>query len=670
MSENKLLEKYNNLEDESARIEFLNSIAKLQDREALDVFKEAMGDTSWRVRKTAIDGLIHFYDLSAVISLLLDLVHEEENANLRNSAIEGLVRLGKNSMKKIIEVLPHENDEIKKFYVDILGEIGDSSVTPYLIKMMDTKDDNLLSALIEVLGKLGGPEVVDILLEVLDKKRDNINIVFCVFGALKDILSRHSNIKLPIEKFSPFLNEPLLRKAFLELAGYIPDPTIISYILENLNAPQKGIREAAYRALYKYYTNNPDQKDRLVEAIKKQEVKKKLIEKTLHSFNPETKNGAALVLAVKKDFSAIPQILRSMEDNRDFYLEIMEYFGKDIVNVIHDICFDFDEETKSFMCKIIARMGTEQSEALLLDLLESGSETLNLSVAEALAKVGTEDSVEPLVKYLLRTESTDTAEAMINALKRLNRDYPSTVARVVEKYLETCNNYYCKRNILWLIGETGLTEYWKKVTLFLKENDPELRKWALRTLKQLRVKDSFFQVQPLCFDEDEKVRIEAIKTLAAIGGEEALDYFKILKEDPNFWIRLESLKALEEILGDDVVEHLKDKIEDPIGAVAVIALEILSRHWKSEYKELLKKAFYHRDPEVIHTALEIAIDKDALDVVKTVYPELDKETRKKLIKSLYRLPRTPRLPELLKDLLQLEEDQEIKQALTGLADAR
>ncbi|GEM_PF-6842648 len=670
MTEKRLIEKYNVIEDENEKIEFLESIAELHDPEALEVFKEAMGDSRWRIRKTAIEGLLRYYDLSAVIELLLQLVHEEENANLRNSAIEGLVRLGSKATYKIIEALPRENDEIKKFYVDILGEIGDESVAPYLIRLLDTEDENLLSAVIEVLGKIGNAETIKILIDILEKRKDNINIVFCVLSASRDILSRYPKIQLEYRNFLPYIDEPLLRKAFLELAGYISDPKIILPIVENLNIPQKGIREAAFRAIYKFYIHNPQYRKELLDAIRKNEIKKDLVYKALNSSNIETKSGAALVLAARRDTSAIPQILRSIEENREFFLEIMEFYGEEVVGIIHDICFDFDDDTKSFMCKIISKMGNQKSEDLLLDLIQGGSEKLVASVAEALARVGTEKSIEPLVRYLTKGENVETVEAVINALKRLVRDYPSVASQVIEKYLDSCTGKTCKKNMLWLIGDTESTQYWKYVTMLLKDNDPEIRKWALRTLRQLKVKDSLFQVQPLCFDEDEKVRIEAIKALAAIGGREVLDYFKILKEDPNFWIRLETLKALEEILGDEVVEYLVDKMDDPIGAVVVVALEILDRHWSEKYKNLLKNALKHPDPEVIHTAMEIAIKRKVFDIILEAYKELPPESRKKIINSLYRIPLDPDSAELIKKMIKIETDSEIKNALVGLANAR
>ena len=67
--------------------------AARHDSGAVPLLFRAMGDADWRVRKTAVEGLVSIGG-ARVINGLLQALNAPDNAGVRNSAIEALVQIG------------------------------------------------------------------------------------------------------------------------------------------------------------------------------------------------------------------------------------------------------------------------------------------------------------------------------------------------------------------------------------------------------------------------------------------------------------------------------------------------------------------------------------------------------------------------------------------------
>src|SRR5437868_2807376 len=93
-------------------------------REALAFLVEAMGDTSWRVRKEAATRAAAWGDPTAAASVLAAALAEPENVGRRNAVVEALVGLGPLAVPALIESLA-TRPEHRKLVADSLGLIGD-----------------------------------------------------------------------------------------------------------------------------------------------------------------------------------------------------------------------------------------------------------------------------------------------------------------------------------------------------------------------------------------------------------------------------------------------------------------------------------------------------------------------------------------------------------------
>ena len=102
---------------------------KLVDRKNLEPDKLqlffAFGDSSWRVRKEATEIFLTFPKVETLVEEVIQCLYSEDNAGLRNTAVEILIRLGRLSVPALIKEISSNDHDVRKFALDILGEIPD-----------------------------------------------------------------------------------------------------------------------------------------------------------------------------------------------------------------------------------------------------------------------------------------------------------------------------------------------------------------------------------------------------------------------------------------------------------------------------------------------------------------------------------------------------------------
>jgi len=96
----------------------------------------ALGDADWRVRKTAVEALVGLRG-NDVLEGLLHSLSAHDNAGERNSAIEALIHIGSDSVDALLAAVETHDVDVRKFIVDILGEIKDPRSVPLLISRLD-----------------------------------------------------------------------------------------------------------------------------------------------------------------------------------------------------------------------------------------------------------------------------------------------------------------------------------------------------------------------------------------------------------------------------------------------------------------------------------------------------------------------------------------------------
>ncbi len=228
--------------DEEVRREAVVSLRGRSDKEALKFLDRALGDGSWRVRKAAVEMLRDFPERDSAIDTLLRALADSDNAGRRNAAVEALVALGGRSIPALRHKLDVKDEDVRKFAVDILGEIGDPAAIPDLVPLTRDEVENIRLAAVEALGSIGGDGAREKLLPLLDKS--DMTMQFAVLHALARV-----GKPIPVESVKPLLSNNILKRAVYEALGQTKSKEAVNILAKGLIEPAKSSRQAAVRAI-------------------------------------------------------------------------------------------------------------------------------------------------------------------------------------------------------------------------------------------------------------------------------------------------------------------------------------------------------------------------------------------------------------------------------------
>lgn len=105
--------------------------------------------------------------LDAVYAILEMAVRDDDNADLRNGAMEALVAFGGEAVPRLLQLLVDENEEVRNFSAVMLGNIGNHEAVDALVRALRDPDINVRHGAAEALGKIGGTGALAPLVEML-----------------------------------------------------------------------------------------------------------------------------------------------------------------------------------------------------------------------------------------------------------------------------------------------------------------------------------------------------------------------------------------------------------------------------------------------------------------------------------------------------------------------
>lgn len=235
-------------DDEEIRRSALHSLRDISSPDVQGIIFTAMGDESWRVRKEAVDFYVQSNPGLASVEQLMNLLRNEDNAGLRNSAVEAVIRLGAASVSPVMKMVQDRDADVRKFVIDAMGSIGAPAFVPVLLHALNDPDANVASAAAEQLGSLGDVEAAEHLLQAI-LARDEELFRFSALGALGALAK-----PLPVpEAVVRLADQDILKKAVFECLGTISDVSSSRVLLDGFSCRQKNCRAAAVKALYKIY---------------------------------------------------------------------------------------------------------------------------------------------------------------------------------------------------------------------------------------------------------------------------------------------------------------------------------------------------------------------------------------------------------------------------------
>jgi len=582
------------------------------------------------VREAIITSLIQIGGAETVGSVK-ELLRAEEST-LRNSAIEIIESIGEISVPELLPMLKDPDKDVRKFAVDILGNIGHKSAIPALEPLADDPDVNVRAATVEALGKIGDPRGLNILMKALDDKE------WVRIYAIES-LSKIGTTEVA-SRLVPLLKDksPIIKIAVVKALGKIGESDILDTLILLMNDDFPGIKSYIIQAVGDIidrcgYKISPSAKLKLEENIDS-------IIECLSDEDRGTREKAELVLAVMKTPRAIESLIESSIKTGEYSKILRDILIRGNGDYIESLLLALDSYTGpevKFYVEIFGEMGSDKPLPFLYKCLSSSSEDVKIAALNSIIRIGNPYScsvVKPLLgdsighirriaahcmgqmKHvgaiddlfkLLDDPYEDVRFEAAEAICRINDR--SALEKLKDKILLSSDN--TRVSVMYAISKFCPDLCKDETIAALHDSNWKVRKYAVSALGDIGTPDVVDHLIFALNDEKDEVRIRAIKALSRYKGKEVVDSLLPLVYDSDIWIRLEAIKELEKFDTPRVREILRTLLDDESPVIQAAVIETMVKVGGADFMDDINKMLDSPDFEV-QMAAEEALDQLSL----------------------------------------------------------
>ena len=585
--------------DEEMRRSAVAGLAGYPPEQIKELLFVAMGDESWRIRKEALDTLFSGDISDELIDDMVGLLSSSDNAGLRNAACEALEKLGVKSLPALCRAIGDADHDVRKFVVDIMGNIGDASVVPLLIKSLRDEDQNVSAAAAENLGKIADPRAVNELVAVLD--RQNIPLCYTVLEALSRI-----GKPVPLPEVIALASEPLLKKPVIDCLGAVGDIDAIPLLIEGLREKARHVRSAAVTALIRIRSGVPasvaaEHVDPQLRSLASTPLVTELID-WLGESDKNLSEAMAQLLGLIGDPSAALLLLEGCrnESLRRACLQAFRAIGRNGVAALMDAYSAADDEHRCYIAYLCGELGAKESAGTLVMGMHDANHVLRRVATIAAGNIGDKALISEL-EGLLADEEMDVRVSAVESLGRLAA-YDEQAVFAIATRLSKADLAERRRSSATLFAALRDTD---RLARLIKDEDSGVRKAAIFALAELRASSSVNHLVMALVDEEPDVRMSAAGALGALGGEQAVQSLLVALKDQNQWVKCAALRSLGALHVAEAEPYIVELIDQSEGLVLIAALRTLQEINSDRAIQLARQALEHSDKEVVKAAVEI-----------------------------------------------------------------
>ncbi len=572
-------------------------------REAVPLLLRALRDTDWRVRKTAVEALVVLGGRE-VTEGLVQLLSAEDNAGARNSSIETLVRLGSQSVDALLPLLAVRDPDVRKFAVDILGDIGDRRAVSHLISGLRDPDENVRVAAAEALGKVRDRRSVEPLIACLSGAEQGW-LDYAAAEALGEIGDERALAPLLGALARSGLREPVL-----ESLGRIGNVNTLAPLLGGLDDPLRIVREVSVIAITAIYRKSGADDRRSIVAV----VRAALTEKTLSRLEEMIDSGAgelvkaaAIITGWSGRPAAVPKLLSLLheEEMEEPVVQSLLALGSAGVEALRARLSEENVLVRRVAALVLGELGRREAEGDLLALLDDENGHVRETAAEALGKLGSAAAIEKLIG-LLEDEYESVQESAIRALAGIGNE--SMLAGLLRDF--SLREAGMRRNIVRLLGRIGTERAADALAFALKDEEPAVRKAVITALDSIRASGAARPLLLAVTDDDPEVRMLAAEALAKTGAPEAADALLPLLKDEDLWVRAAAARGLGKLGASRFAKVLAEHLGRATDIFLLALVDVLGSTPAPVALEPLLALTEHPDSEVRKTVLHALASYD------------------------------------------------------------
>lgn len=545
--------------DDEVRRLAVERVDALPAAQAIRSLVECLGDSSWRVRKAAVERMVASPHTSDAASALVGALGDGENSGRRNAAVEALISLGARAVPTLLEERHSPDVDVRKLVVDVLAGIADPLAREPLHEMLADSDPNVRAAAADALGVIGGEGVPEALMgKATDAREDQL----VRFSAIHALASMEEPIRA--SELRSVLDDPVLGPAGMALLGRADDDeAALDVLVKGLASRSLSSREASIRSLLRIAASvEPDRieatRQRIREAALASEWALPSALERLPEADLSTRLALIQFLGLVAEPSAVVPILEAGGDEAlaQVVLSTLESLGSTAERTLDAAWNELDTTAKRNACVLLGRTDGREGPSRLLSALEDPATEVRIAAALAIGERRVIDGLAPLVRRLVEAaaeedfETEEELAALTDGLIDLASSAPGEEGGPTDRAIELLSACLegapesVRLAVATVLGRIGRHRDSPVVAFLLKDPSPAVRRAAVEALARLEPGAAGEPLRLALADESPAVRIAAARALGASAGEQSLGDLQRLADDPDSRVRSAGVRSL------------------------------------------------------------------------------------------------------------------------------
>lgn len=617
--------------DDAVRLQAVKQLATMDlSAGASEPLAGILGDSNWRVRLAAADGLAHVHDGSAVDALMAAVRDRHRDPAVLNAALTALVRTDQEVAPAVVVLLesPDSDADVRTYMALALGLLEDRRGMDVLLRALDDVDANVRFHAIEALGRIRSRQAAEPLARIAEAR--DFSVAFAALDALALI-----GDPTVAPRLVPLLDDDLLQAAAAEALGKLGSEDVIAPLAALLNRPGAPAIEvaealASMRTRFEERFGEGALVSDIASAVLTSAAARNLIEVT-SSATSQQLHGVTMVLGWLR-FEGVDDALGGLlmvAPARRVAADALVARGAAAVTTLLGALGSDDDETRKAAAAALGRLGNVSAVPALVSLLDAEPEVAVVA-AGALANIGDSIAFEPLIGHLGHAQAA-VRQAVVGALNSIGHaDMPVRVRELlghpsprVRESAAKIAGYFgyqeCADLVLSLchdeddavrraaVEQLAHLDDPRALALLcdaLRDGPPGERAAAARAFAHVPMGVALPQLRHACGDGDPWVRFYATRSIGAHRDAGALPMLiSLARTDPLPPVRIVAIEALGILGAPESVGVLGELARDPDPPVAVAALAALGLARGDDALTPLLEALHSRDPDYVLTAM-------------------------------------------------------------------
>jgi HEAT repeat protein len=483
-----------------------------------------IGDADKGAKSQALEQVVEF-GLDYCYPELDAAIRNNDNADLRNAAMEVMVCFAGQAVPRLIVLLHDKDEEVRNFSTVMLGEIANRESVAALIHALRDPDANVRHGAAEALGNIGDRSALFPILELLKEDFWSQYPAVVALGEMRDSRAVPYLLKL--------LDDEMLAIPAIIALGKIGDPRVLftlGEIIEDQSILRAGAAIEAIVAIENSRREMVKYKQSLVLFAQAEMSLPDILPKNAGEHLQRILNSASsasLKVAVITllgwigDISSVPIMIALLEGEENLSESIvtsLTAMGSKVIPAIEQYLNDSSVQLRVMLLRVLRQLQHDLDIFLLIQLLDTTEKTLLFEVLETIKG----KSYGELYPRLIRLAVTETG-AMQDLVLDVLKYYPHDLIDEFIKQLKVSAITNERIAAAKLIGSVGNEQFAEVLGFLLNDTDKGVQSEAVKAIGKGR----YISAQPLLLgllsSGDVVFREEIVWALAEFGYSEHLD---------------------------------------------------------------------------------------------------------------------------------------------------